>query len=184
MPFKFDIAKAIESAATLLRLTQRKSMSRKRMLALLYMSDRDCLEKTGRPIIGGNLFAMDYGPIHSEVYDLIKGGHNQQECWSRYFSNESYFVHLSVDPGVSALSRYETRILSEYSEKFMGLDDWDVADATHDFIEYKEAYAGRKRTSQRISDENLLEAVGLGGKKDKIMADAKEKLFFDQLFGA
>ena len=72
--FRLDTRKTIEAAATLLRLAPYRRMSRKRLLALLYLADRESLKPTGRPIIGGRLVAMDYGPIHSEVYDFIKGG--------------------------------------------------------------------------------------------------------------
>ena len=82
-----------------------------------------------------------------------------------------------------ALSRFETRILSEFSEKFMASDDWDVADATHEFPEYTETYAGRKKTSIPIKFEKLIEAVGLQHKQEKIETDAVEKDFFDHLFG-
>ncbi len=73
MIFRIDTRKAIEAAATLLRLAPHRIMGRKRLLALLYIADRESLKRRGRPIVGGRLCAMDYGPIHSEVYDLIKG---------------------------------------------------------------------------------------------------------------
>src|SRR5437870_2033729 len=112
MFFKIDTRKAIEAAATLLRLAPRRTMDRKRLLALLYLADRKSLRRTGRPIIGGRLVAMDYGPLHSEVYDLVKGGHSDQAQWSRHFENEAYRVRLSDDVEISALSRYEIELLN------------------------------------------------------------------------
>ncbi len=123
---------------------------------------------------------MDYGPIHSEVYDLIKGGHSDQAEWSSHFQNESFYVRLAHDLGVAALSRYEVGILNEISEQYLGYDDWDVAGATHKLAEYTQSY--RQGTSTPIPLEQLVEAVGRGAEKDAILRDAEEKAFFDKMF--
>lgn len=180
MFFRLDTKKVIEASALLLRLAPHRLMSRKRMLALLYIADRESLKETGRPIIGGRLVAMDYGPIHSEVYDLIKGGRPDQVEWSRHFRNDSYFVRLHDDVGVSALSRYEVAILNRVSEQRLGYDDWDVANETHAFEEYAKNH--RKKTSTMIPLEDCIDAVGLSKRKDAILRDVKEKEFFDKMF--
>jgi uncharacterized phage-associated protein len=184
LQFNLDIRKAIEAAATLVRLSPNKMMGRKRLLALLYMADRASLEQTGRPIIGGQLNALDYGPIHSGVYDFIKGSHYKQEAWSAHYVNIQHFVKMEIDPGVGALSQYETNLLSDLSERYIAVDDWDVADVTHKFQEYKTAYAGRSNTSVIISLETVLDAVGRGNQKGRILKDAEEKNFFDQMFSS
>ena len=180
MFFPFDIRKAIEATAALLRLTHCRTMDRKRLLALLYLADRESLAKTGRPIIGGRICAMKYGPIHSGVYDLIKGGGKNQAEWSRHFENESYRIHLSDGNLQSAaLSRYEIGLLNEISDKYQGYDTWDVAEATH-HEEYKKNY--RDGTSTTIPFEDLITAVGRKKDKDTILRDAEEKADFDELF--
>src|SRR2546422_10775187 len=98
MFFRMNTRKAIEAAATLLRLAPYRLMGRKRLLALLYIADRESLKRTGRPIIGGRLVAMDYGPIHSEVYDLIKSSHSAQTDWARHFQNEGQLIRIAHDP--------------------------------------------------------------------------------------
>jgi len=180
MSFKLDVKKAIEATATLIRLSPHRVIGRKRLLALLYLADREALTRASRPIIGGKLSAMKYGPIHSEIYDLIKGGHSYQAEWSKHFESDAHLVVLRHDPGVSALSRFEIGILNEISQKFMGYDDWDVADATHELPEYKKTY--QKDTSKPIPCEELIDALGLSEKKDSILEDAKEKEFLDNLF--
>jgi len=178
--FKLDTRKAIEAAATLLRLTPGRLMDRKRLLALLYLADRESLKKTGRPIIGGKLVAMKFGPIHSEVYNLIKGAGDEQTAWSRHFENEDYRVRLSDEELlVSALSRYEIDLLNEISTQYAGFGTWDVADATHT-EEYKKNY--REGTSTPIALEDLIEAVGRKSDESAIVQDAQEKAFFDDLF--
>jgi uncharacterized phage-associated protein len=180
MPFKLDTRKAIEAAATLIRLAPHRLIGRKRLLALLYLADRESLQRTRRPIVGGKLVAMPYGPIHREVYDLLNGGHSDQAEWSKHFGSDAHLVVLRNDPDVSALSRYEVGILNEISQRFMGYDDWDVADATRDFEEYKNRY--RDGTSTTIPADELIDAVGLRKKRDAILRDAKQKEHFDDLF--
>jgi uncharacterized phage-associated protein len=179
MFFRIDTRKAIEAAATLLRLAPHRIMGRKRLLALLYIADRESLKRTGRPIIGGRLVAMDYGPIHSEVYDLIKGSHSSQAKWSRHFQNEAYLVKLAHDLGPSALSRREVNLLNEVSAERLGRDDFDVAQETH-FEEWEKNH--HEGTSTAIPLEHLIEAVGRSKDKDAILRDAEEKTYFDKLF--
>ena len=155
-------------------------MGRKRLLALLYLADRESLTRNARPIIGGKLVAMKYGPIHSEVYNLIKGCHWDSQKWSEHFGNDAYRVVLSSDPGVSALSRYEVGILNEISAKYAQLDDWDVADVTHVFDENIKSYVVDKSTV--ISAEVLIEAVGRGAEREEIIRDSEEKVYLDYLF--
>lgn len=166
MFFKFSTKKAIEASAMLLRLAGHKTMVRKRLLALLYLADRRALAETGRPILGGHLYALKWGPIHSEVYDLIKGGHRDQIAWSNHFENESYNVILASDPGVSELSRYDVNLLNKISEECVGMDDFDVAYLTH-FSEWERVY--KQDTSTLIPPEVYIDAVGLGSKKDDIL---------------
>jgi uncharacterized phage-associated protein len=179
MFFRIDVRKAIEAAATLLRIAPHRAMGRKRLLALLYIADRESIKRTGRPIVGGRLVAMDFGPIQSEVYDLIKGSHSAQVEWSRHFQNEAYLVKLAHDLGPSALSRQEINLLNEISAERLGRDDFDVAFETH-FSEWEKNH--HKGTSTPIPLEHLIEAVGRSKEKDGILRDAEEKAFFDKMF--
>jgi len=181
MSFKLDIRKAIEASATLLRLTPHRRMDRKRLLALLYLIDREGLKRTGRPVVGGKLTAMKHGPIHGEVYDLIKGGGKDQASWSSHFDNQDYRVHLSSDDlRVSALSRYEIDLINEISTAYAGFGTWDVADVTHATGEYTKNF--RSGTSTPIPFEDLVEAVGRKADTSEILKDAEQKEYFDRLF--
>ncbi|HEV3118470.1 MAG TPA: Panacea domain-containing protein, partial [Gemmataceae bacterium] len=133
--FRLDSKKAVEAAVILARQSPRRMISRKRLLALLYIANRECLKRSGRPIIGGRLVAMKYGPIHGDVYDLInkREGTEGGEEWSEHFHNDRYFVVLHDEPTISALSRFEIGILNEVLERHEEEDDWDVTRYTHAF---------------------------------------------------
>jgi uncharacterized phage-associated protein len=156
-------------------------MGRKRLLALLYLADRESLKRIGRPIVGGRLAAMKFGPIHSEVYDLIKGSHRDKNEWSRYFENDGYWVVLAAEPEACALSRFEIGVLNEISAQYAGYDDWDVAEATHDLEEYKDTYRS-ELGSVDIPLERLIEGTGRGKDRAAILRRAEEKDYYDKLF--
>jgi uncharacterized phage-associated protein len=177
--FQLNQRKAVEAAAILLRLAHERIMDRKRLLALLFLADRKSLEVTGRPIVGGRLVALEFGAVHSEVYDLIKGSGRNQPEWSRHFANESYRVVLTDEPEIRALSDREIDVLTQLSDQWMGYGTWDVARATHT-EEYNKVY--RENTSTPIPLEETIKAVGRGGQKDAILNDAEEKAYFDKLF--
>ncbi len=179
--FKLDVRKAIEAAALLLRLTAHTQMDRKRLLALLFLADRESLRRTGFPIIGGRISALKHGPIHSEVYDFIKGSHARQAEWSHVFEADGYRVKLREDSDsiVSSLSQFEVDLLNELSETHSGRGTWDLAELTHT-EEYKKNYI--EGTSTTIPFEDTLSAVNRHNEKTMIAQEAKDKEFFDNLF--
>jgi uncharacterized phage-associated protein len=180
--FKLDSRKAIEAAAILTGQSPDRKISRKRLLALLYIASRECLKRSGRPLVGGRLVAMKYGPIHGDVYSLMneKQGTEGVAEWSQYFHNEGYQVVLDAEPGINALSRFEARILTETLKKYENDDDWDVALQTHGFAEYRATYS--KGRARHIPLEQILHAVRLTPMARSIVRDLKEKEGLDELF--
>jgi uncharacterized phage-associated protein len=181
--FRLDSKKAVEAAVILARQSPHRKISRKRLLALLYIANRECLKRSGRPIIGGRLVAMKYGPVHAGVYDLInkREGAAGVEEWSEYFHNDGYFVVLHDEPTINALSRFEIGILRDVLERHEEEDDWDVTWHTHAFPEYVMSY--KKGQSRTIPFEQMIHAaVAPARKGEAIMRDLKEKEEIDDLF--
>ncbi len=179
--FRFPIRKTIEAAGVLAGFEHSLRISRLRLLKLLYIADRESLKETGRPMLGVKAVAMDHGPLHSEVFDLVKGEHIQEPAWSRFFRNAGYHVERIADPGRASLSRYEIEKLTEVSERFSPLDDWQVADETHKFGEWEKN--AEKGTSRPIPFEDIIDAVGRSSDKAAILQDARDKATADRLFG-
>ncbi len=182
MYFRFSTKKTVQAAAVLLNLG-RGRMDYLRLLKLLYIADRDSIARTGRPIIGNRTVAMKNGPLHSEVYNLIKGEHIDAPLWSEHIRKEGYEVELVNDPGVSELSAAEVRVLTEVSDRFALVSEWDIVEATHDFPEWAKNWPnGEGNTSHTIPFEDILEAVGLSAEKDAILDEAREDAERDRLF--
>lgn len=169
--FRLDLAKAVQAAGVLLRRHHRH-MSYLRLLKLLYIADRDALERIGMPIIGGRVVAMDQGPLHSEIYDLIKGTHKDEPVWSRHVARDRYEVELVDDPGVLDLSQFEVELLDEVSERHANRDDWDLVDnVVHSFPEWKDNYTPNSSTTIPVA--SLLAAIGHAEHADEIVRNAE-----------
>jgi uncharacterized phage-associated protein len=154
----FSPDKAVQAAAELLRTEPARQMSYLRLLKLLYLAERRSLKESGAPILGGKFVAMKNGPLHSEVYDLIKGDHPQQARWAEHIRKQGYHVQLEQDPGVKQLSRFEIQILREVADHWKDQDDWELAESTHSFPEWRKNYV--EGTSRVIPLEDAFSAVG------------------------
>ncbi len=109
---KFNPRKTVEAVAMFLKL-HGKPINYMALLKMLYTADRISLQRINQPISGDKYFSMDFGPILSNVYDLIKS-HNDKEnnaIWFQYISarNPSYSndrddsIILIDDPGNAEL---------------------------------------------------------------------------------
>ena len=135
--FPFDATKAVQSAAVLLKHSPGFQMPYLRLLKLLYIAERESLREVMRPIVGGKTVAMRQGPLHSEIYDLIKA---QGEPWVNHIRLDEYDVELISDPGDSQLCDYEVELLSRIAETYQGFTEWQLVDLTHGFEEWIRAY--------------------------------------------
>lgn len=169
MLLRFDAEKAAQAAGVLLRDTLFHSMSRLRLLKLLYLAERRILEEKGRPLLRARAIAMDYGPLHDDVYALIKGQHIDAPRWSQHFRNDHVNVVMEHEPEVSALSPYEIRILQEVAREFEDVETFDIVAHTHTLPEYREHHVAGTSTS--IPFEKIAEAVGRGKEVDAIKSE-------------
>ncbi|MGE4002205.1 MAG: Panacea domain-containing protein [Planctomycetaceae bacterium] len=133
-------------------------MDRLRLLKILYIADRQSLQETGSPILGGRAVAMNHGPLHSDVYDMIKGTHPMEREWAKFIENEGTTVVLRDDPGRLDLSPYEIDKLNAITDWAKQFDTWELSEYTHGFQEWVDSF--RKDTSTTIPPEKLLCALG------------------------
>ncbi|MDZ8138842.1 MAG: Panacea domain-containing protein [Nostoc sp. DedQUE04] len=163
--FKFHPEKAVEVACLFLKL-HGKPMSYLGLLKLLYMADRIALERLEQPITGDRYVSMNYGPVLSRVYDLIKGLDvpGAKDLWSRYISSRDprykiyadYTVSLREYPGDDELSEAEVKIIEQVYAKYGHIDPFDLAETTHLFPEWVNPYG----SAIPISVEEVLKNVG------------------------
>ena len=115
----------------------------------------------GKPILGGEMKALEYGPLHSEVYDLLRQ-ETSLPLWSRTFERYAGYhtrIRDGADPGRSNLSPFEVEILEKWASWARGRGFREITDFTHEFGEWRDAYAD-DGSSHPITAEGLLRAVG------------------------
>ena len=181
--FPFEVAKAVQSFGVLFSSENDPKVAFYRLLKLLYISDREFLKETGRPIVGGTDVAMKKGPLNSQTYDLIKGEHPDSNVFLKHFTKDGKrLLVMRTDPGRDDLSRREVRKLMEVSERYRDLDDDELGDLTHEFLEYSQNY--EEDTSRPISLQSKLEALDMTESKESIEADMEAIVAWKHLIGS
>lgn len=158
--FIFHPEKAVQASALLLKL-KGGSMKYLGLLKMLYLADRIALEQLEMPITGDCYFSMKYGPVLSQVYDLIKGqqaGHSLF-VWTKFISRQDndYYIFLKRDPGNDELCQEEEEIIKEVYARFGHLDPFTVAKWTHELPEWQQPPI---TFSMPIVVEDILHNVG------------------------
>jgi uncharacterized phage-associated protein len=180
MTTRFNPHKAVQAAGVILR-AEGKRTTRLRLLKLLYIAERKCLAETGRQLIGGKLVAMDHGPLHSDVLNLINGIHPNEPLWSKYFSAHGpREVELTDEPDVGRLSQYEIELLNRMSEMHASMNDYCLSMATHGFQEWVDAF--RPGTSTTIPIRMIVEQACGAEQADEIVQAITDRAVFDEFF--
>jgi uncharacterized phage-associated protein len=156
--FRFHPEKAVEAAAILLKL-HGQPMKYLGLLKMLYIADRLALQQLEQPITGDHYVSMDYGPVLSGVYDLIKGQPVDEALplWSNFISpRNTNYVSLLKDPEEQELCEAEVEILEQVYQTFGHLDPFDVVEWTHDLPEWQDPHG----SAIPISVEDVLHYLG------------------------
>src|SRR5260370_865037 len=173
--------KTVQAIGVLMRQDGVRCMNYMRLLKLLYIADRETLRRTGRPIVGGPVTAMERGPVLEEVFDLIRGRHRQMPLWDEYLRTSHFNLQLLKDPDVGQLSRYEIETLQDAARRHADDDEWELSRLTHEFPEWKKNNPGT--SSRPIPLTDVLEAVGRVDSLQDILEEAAEKNHIDSLLG-
>ena len=181
----FDIDKAIQATAYLLKRKPNRCDNYTRVLKLLYLADRASLKLRGVPICGDTSFAMSRGPVFSTTLDLIKGRDPRVDKWDRFVEKCGYDICLKADPGNLHLSPAEIDILEGVARRFQGFDETALIHWCHKNVpEYQKNWKARKEGAKRarIPFEDVLSAIGRSEDQSRIIEEMNEALAFNRLF--
>lgn len=182
--FRFNYEKAVQAVAHILRDEPSHRLNYMRLIKLLYMADRESLRETGQPITGDRVFAMDRGPVLSNLYNLIKQEHRRTPEWSRFFRRDHYELVMESDPGNEKLCRYEAEKLTQVQQENQDLDEFDVANKTHTFPEWKQNKPSPGGANP-IPAEDILRALGYDSEEiERIRKEARAEHAMARLMGA
>lgn len=172
MPFHFDFEKALQAVGVILQNTPGRSMEYLRLLKLLYIADRESLKETGRPITGDAVYAMDHGPVLSEVYSAIEDRSRHSRAWNLFMERDGYTITSTDNPGIGKLSRYEIEKLQDVTDRHRSKGTFALVRLTHTYSEWEKNY--RSGTSTKIPMRDILIALEFSDEKiNKILNDAE-----------
>src|ERR1700681_3309737 len=100
MPFSFSHRKATQ-ALNFFANRAGGSINKMKVLKLVYFADRYHLRKYGRPVVGDEYVAMNYGPVASGTKDLAEMSYflgEEEESYAKRFilPAESAIIYASV----------------------------------------------------------------------------------------
>lgn len=180
MLIRLDILKLTQAASFLLK-RHNGFITRKRLLELLYIADRELIAQTHRPLTGDRPVAMDHGPVLTHTYDLLKGEAIGIDVWNRFIQQVAPYTHkLVADPGVGKLSKLELGKLDEVVQRYWWIDDDELSLLTHEFAEWKRNEPARGRMNP-IPTEHVLEALGFGNDVQRLQQEANADAELDAL---
>ncbi|MCH8853102.1 MAG: SocA family protein [Planctomycetes bacterium] len=182
-----DLYKAVQAVAILLRHAdpRGKRDNYTRILKLLYLAERRCLQERSRPLLGDKISAMENGPVMSAVYDLILNRHFNSGVWNDFISQHRFDIKLDVDPGNDLLSPYEIRLLGEIAQENSGKDQWQLIYDCHKLPEWEKNDPDRTPSGPKaipISIDDILEALQMADRKEALLAWAREQRSFGRLY--
>jgi len=170
-PEMFCESKVAQIAAYLLRKAGGR-MPHLKLMKLMYLADRFCLENYDRLMSKDNFVSMDYGPVLSKTYDLMKGK-TKSDAWSGCISPiDSNEISLAkeVDPlQLGKLSRTDIKVLDEMYRRYGHMNEFDLAKLTHEFPEWRDPYG----SSVPIPIKAILGAIG---KESEVIGQIVEEL--------
>jgi uncharacterized phage-associated protein len=181
MEFRFDSTRTTQATAILLNLSGGVT-SRMRLLKFLYIADRELLAETGRTLTGDRAVAVNFGPVLSQTYNLIKRASHSPEDWDRFIQSHGREVVLKGDPGQGQLTRREVDKLNEIVQRFRTVSTCGISAYTHGLPEYVKNFV--PDTSTPIDWDDVLKGSGNEDKVELYRARLEEQQLVDSIFGA
>jgi uncharacterized phage-associated protein len=137
---RFDIRKTTEAASVLVDLEGGK-INYMKLLKLLYLADRKAYQNWARPITYDHYVSMDNGQVLSTTYRLIKQELGFSDTfWSEVFTQCNHYElsYIQGRPQIDKLSDNEIELLKEIYSEFGDMDQFELADYTHELPEYED----------------------------------------------
>jgi antitoxin SocA-like protein len=134
--FSFERDKAIEAILYLARRAKEPDFHS--INKILYVADKISLERYGRFICGDSYCAMEWGPVPSNTYDLMKYGAGP----SSPFEADEYIIKTSRDANLEEFSESDIECLDE-GLTFIGNSSFNERHNKTADLAYRKAWAQR-----------------------------------------
>jgi uncharacterized phage-associated protein len=179
--FNFDIDKAVSATllvASILHKSKQKATFHK-VFKILYFADRIHISKYARPILGDRYIAMEYGPVPSNIYDVLKRLRSTDKSFdlgsmADLFEINGYCIIPKQDADLEELSESEIDCIDESIKDNINLTFGQLTDKSHDA-----AYTAAEQNTM-ISYEDMAKT---GGANEELISYMRVLEENSRLFG-
>jgi uncharacterized phage-associated protein len=131
----FDERKAAQIAAFFIQKAG-GNINVLKLVKLIYLADRKCMEEYDFPMTYDHLVSMDHGPVNSIIYNCINGMREDQKEWDAIIADRAaHNVGLTGgahEVSFDRLSKAELRVLENAWAAFGKMGEWEIRDWTHE----------------------------------------------------
>ncbi|MBU4304246.1 MAG: SocA family protein [Candidatus Omnitrophica bacterium] len=143
-----------------------------KLVKLLYFADKFHLIKYGRTITNDEYWAMDHGPVGSNIKDVLEYdsilsiSKNELKYAEKFFSkvkrNKFQANDIEVSPEFNFLSETDIEALDMTIKHFSSMSTWKIRDFSHKYPEwtqYEELFENKETRRERIQTEELISII-------------------------
>ncbi len=133
-----------------------------KVMKLLYLADREFLNRDDALILDDNYVSMDHGPVSSRTFNYINGGYPDLRSWNEFVRDrEDNEISASSDQltedSLDELSRAELRVLEHIWEQHGNKTPWQLRNWTHRNCP---EWIDPEGSSRPITYQSIFEALG------------------------
>lgn len=159
-----------------------------KLIKLLYLADRESVDRYSAPISYDNLVSMEHGPVLSRALNLINGclsGQNADQ-WDAWITDRAYHrVSLNREvtrENLDHLSNADIEVLETVWDQFGPMTKWEIRDYTHKELgEWRDPHG----SSLPISEFELLRELGRSDEESEVISqDIREQREIDALISS
>lgn len=138
----YNELKAAQAAAHFL-IVRGGQMSNLKLMKLLYLSDRESMNRYGYPMTGDKFSSLPHGPVLSVTKDFMDGSLQSREGGWQSLMNDKKDYEIALKEGVTpehlgSLSQADIEILDSVWEQFGAMNRWEIRDYTHELPEWED----------------------------------------------
>lgn len=162
--FPYNRGKATQAVLWLL-CKHGGTLNKLKLVKLLFLADKEHLIHYGRPIVGGQYYAMPHGPASSQLLNHI----NEATLKGlRPFLLENNLVSSQTSADKNELSESDIKVLDAIDQQYGNVYWWTLRNLTHLLAEYIKNWRRKQEGSKRhpIPYEDLFDH-----KRDKAILD-------------
>ncbi|HHA1934671.1 TPA: Panacea domain-containing protein [Enterobacter ludwigii] len=150
-----------------------------KLMKLLYLADRESMDRFGFPMSGDRMVSMPHGPVLSRTLNLMNGCESGTATgWEKWISGaENYELALHLTNAsrddYDELSPADLTLLDAVYSRFGHMSQWQIRDYTHEHCaEWSDPNGG----SFTINPERVFRALGKSEESVRALADRMREI--------